>query len=39
MVAYIQLPNVHFFTALGWEPTGEPAPYVGVMHQQMAIAL
>jgi putative N-acetyltransferase (TIGR04045 family) len=39
MIAYIQLPNVRFFRALGWAPVGEPAPYVGVMHQQMAIAL
>lgn len=39
MIAYIQLPNVRFFTALGWQPIGEPAPYVGVMHQQMVIAL
>ena len=39
MIAYIQLPTVRFFTALGWHPIGEPAPYVGVMHQQMAIAL
>lgn len=39
MIAYIQLPNVRFFTELGWHPIGEPAPYVGVIHQQMAIAL
>ena len=39
MIAHIQLPNVPFFTALGWHPIGEPALYVGVMHQQMAIAL
>ncbi len=39
MIAYIQLPNVRFFRALGWQPVGEPAPYVGVIHQQMAIPL
>jgi len=39
MIAYIQLPNVRFFAALGWHAIGEPAPYVGVVHQQMAIAL
>jgi putative N-acetyltransferase (TIGR04045 family) len=39
MIAYIQVPNVRFFAALGWHAIGEPAPYVGVMHQQMAIAL
>jgi putative N-acetyltransferase (TIGR04045 family) len=39
MVAHIQLPNVAFFTRLGWHPVGEPAPYVGVVHQQMAIPL
>lgn len=39
MIAYIQLPNVRFFRALGWQPVGEPEPYVGVIHQQMAIAL
>jgi putative N-acetyltransferase (TIGR04045 family) len=39
MVAYIQPPNVSFFARLGWEPVGEPAPYVGVTHQQMAIPL
>ena len=39
MVAYIQLTNVAFFAQLGWQPVGDPAPYVGVMHQQMAIPL
>lgn len=39
MIAYIQLPNVAFFTWLGWHPVGAPAPYVGVTHQQMAIPL
>ena len=39
MVAYIQLTNVSFFIRLGWQPVGDPAPYVGVMHQQMAIPL
>ena len=39
MVAHIQLPNVTFFTRLGWEPLGEPETYVGLPHQQMRIAL
>jgi putative N-acetyltransferase (TIGR04045 family) len=39
MIAYIQPPNVHFFERLGWEPLGEPADYVGHLHQQMAIDL
>jgi putative N-acetyltransferase (TIGR04045 family) len=39
MVAQIQLPNVAFFRRLGWDRVGEPAAYVGRMHQQMAIAL
>jgi len=39
MVAHIQLPNVTFFTRLGWEPVGGPETYVGLPHQQMRIAL
>ena len=39
MVAHIQLPNVTFFTRLGWEPVGEPETYVGLPHQRMRIAL
>ena len=39
MLAQIQLPNVGFFSRLGWEPVGDPAPYVGVVHQLMQIAL
>ena len=39
MVAYIQPANVSFFARLGWQPAGHPAPYVGVLHQQMAILL
>jgi putative N-acetyltransferase (TIGR04045 family) len=39
MVAYIQPANVSFFARLGWLPVADPAPYVGVMHQQMAIPL
>jgi putative N-acetyltransferase (TIGR04045 family) len=39
MVAYIQPANVSFFARLGWQPAGHPAPYVGVLHQQMAIPL
>ena len=39
MAAYIQLPNVSFFERLGWQPVGDPAPYVGVIHQRMEIPL
>lgn len=39
MVAHIQLPNVRFFTRLGWSASGETEIYVGRPHQQMRIAL
>jgi putative N-acetyltransferase (TIGR04045 family) len=39
MVAQIQPGNVRFFQALGWAPVGDPADYLGVLHQQMSIAL
>jgi putative N-acetyltransferase (TIGR04045 family) len=39
MLAQIQPPNVQFFERLGWYPVGDPAPYVGRLHQQMAIGL
>jgi putative N-acetyltransferase (TIGR04045 family) len=39
MLAHVQPQNVAFFERLGWRCVGEPAPYVGVMHQQMAIDL
>ncbi|MGH2969980.1 MAG: MSMEG_0567/Sll0786 family nitrogen starvation N-acetyltransferase [Solirubrobacteraceae bacterium] len=39
MVARVQLPNVRFFERLGWRADGPPAPYLGVMHQPMAIPL
>ena len=39
MVARVQLPNVRFFERLGWHVDGPPAPYVGVIHQAMAIPL
>jgi putative N-acetyltransferase (TIGR04045 family) len=39
MVAQVQVPNVRFFLQLGWSVDGRPAPYHGVMHQPMAIAL
>jgi putative N-acetyltransferase (TIGR04045 family) len=39
MVAQIQAGNVRFFEALGWTPVGAPAEYVGLLHQQMSIAL
>lgn len=38
MVAMIQLPNVRFFSALGWRPAGPVTPYHGVAHQPMEIA-
>ena len=39
MVARVQPANVRFFERLGWHADGSPAPYVGVMHQAMAIPL
>ena len=39
MVARVQLPNVRFFERLGWQADGPPEPYVGVIHQPMAIPL
>ncbi|HTY72366.1 MAG TPA: MSMEG_0567/Sll0786 family nitrogen starvation N-acetyltransferase [Actinomycetes bacterium] len=39
MVAHVQLENVVFFRRLGWDPVGDPAPYVGVEHQKMSIGL
>ncbi|MGQ0670941.1 MAG: MSMEG_0567/Sll0786 family nitrogen starvation N-acetyltransferase [Actinomycetota bacterium] len=39
MVAYIQPQNVGFFERLGWHRVGELAPFVGRIHQQMAINL
>jgi putative N-acetyltransferase (TIGR04045 family) len=39
MVAQVQVANVRFFERLGWTCDGEAAPYRGVMHQPMAIAL
>ena len=39
MLARVQLPNVRFFERLGWRADGPPEPYVGVMHQPMAIPL
>ena len=39
MDALIQLPNVRFFTALGWRPFAEPADFHGVPHQPMEIPL
>lgn len=39
MVAQIQPGNVRFFQALGWTVVGEPADYLGVLHQKMSIAL
>lgn len=39
MVAHIQLPNVEFFTRLGWRRNGSVETYAGLPHQPMAIAL
>jgi putative N-acetyltransferase (TIGR04045 family) len=39
MVAQIQPANVAFFERLGWYRVGDPAPYVGRPHQQMAVDL
>jgi putative N-acetyltransferase (TIGR04045 family) len=39
MLAQIQAGNVRFFAALGWTAVGDPADYLGLMHQQMSIAL
>lgn len=39
MVAQIQPGNVRFFEALGWAAVGDPADYLGVLHQPMSIAL
>ncbi len=39
MVAHIQPQNVPFFERLGWHRVGDPAPFVGRVHQQMAIEL
>ena len=39
MVAQIQPQNVAFFVRLGWHRVGEPTPFVGRIHQEMAIEL
>ena len=39
MVAMIQLPNVAFFEALGWQRDGATVAFHGRPHQPMAIAL
>ncbi|HEU4361722.1 MAG TPA: MSMEG_0567/Sll0786 family nitrogen starvation N-acetyltransferase [Mycobacterium sp.] len=39
MVAHIQLPNVGFFTRLGWRTEGDTEIYVGLPHQPMSIEL
>lgn len=39
MVAHVQLPNVAFFTSLGWQVEGDTETYVGLAHQPMSIAL
>lgn len=39
MVAHIQLPNVAFFTRLGWQTEGDTETYLGFPHQRMGIEL
>lgn len=39
MIAHVQLPNVRFFEHLGWRREGAPAPFHGIDHQLMSIAL
>jgi putative N-acetyltransferase (TIGR04045 family) len=39
MLAMIQLPNVAFFEALGWQRDGRTVAFHGRPHQPMAIAL
>lgn len=39
MLAHIQLPNVRFFSHLGWSADGETETYAGLPHQQMRISL
>jgi putative N-acetyltransferase (TIGR04045 family) len=39
MIAMIQVPNVRFFTELGWRPAGHIEPYHGVDHSPMDIEL
>lgn len=39
MVAMIQVPNVGFFTELGWSVAGDVEPYHGVDHRPMDIDL
>ena len=39
MTAHIQVPNVAFFTRLGWRRDGEVEIYAGRPHQPMAIEL
>jgi putative N-acetyltransferase (TIGR04045 family) len=39
MIAHIQVPNVAFFTRLGWRPDGDVENYAGRAHQPMSIAL
>lgn len=39
MEAQVQPANVKFFSNLGWQPVGPPAPYLGMVHQAMVIKL
>ena len=39
MMAQVQAPNVPLFLDLGWSCEGVPADHLGVLHQQMTIAL
>ncbi|MFM7212433.1 MAG: hypothetical protein ACKOYQ_10630 [Actinomycetota bacterium] len=36
MHAHIQLPNVRYFTRLGWRTSGPPEVYCGAAHQPMS---
>lgn len=37
MHAHVQLPNVKFFTRLGWRSSGQAEEYCGAPHQPMSI--
>jgi putative N-acetyltransferase (TIGR04045 family) len=39
MIAMIQVPNVGFFTELGWRPAGDVEAYHGLDHRPMEIEL
>jgi hypothetical protein len=39
MIAHVQLPNVRFFSYLGWQRQGGPVLFHGIAHQLMSIGL